>query len=97
MGKGKVVCGVGGMTHNATDAVLTADLVQQSEKLNGIGGCLLRGDDLHGNALVEVDGDVEGSIRGLQGGDSLGPHVLRGGHIGVLKDASLYFVSAAWN
>lgn len=69
--------------------MLLAKSVQKTEQLDGVGSSLLGGNDLDGQTLVEVNGDVERGIGGLEGGDGLGPHVLRGSDVGVLEHTGL--------
>lgn len=60
-------------TYDAANAVLLAEGVEQVEELDGLGDGLLGGDDLDGDTLVEVDGDVVGSIGGLHGAEGASP------------------------
>lgn len=53
--------------------MLLAKGIEQSEELKGISGGLLGSDDLDGKALVEVDGDVERGVGGLERADSTSP------------------------
>lgn len=82
-----------GKTHDTANTVLLTELVQEAEKLDSVGDGLLGSDDLDGNTLVEVNGNIEGLVRGIEGRDSLGPHILGRGHVGVLEHASLQVVS----
>jgi hypothetical protein len=71
---------------DTTDAVVETELVQRNEELNGVGVCLLGCDDLGGNTLLEVYGDVGGLVGCVEGRLGHGPHVLGRGDIGVLED-----------
>lgn len=62
-----------GETHDTADTVLLAKGVEQGEQLEGLGDRLRGSDDLDGDALVEVDRDVQGGVRGLHGADGAGP------------------------
>lgn len=75
--------------YDTANAVLLAELVEEAEELDRVGGSLLGSHDLDGNTLLEVDGDVGGLVRSVERRDSLGPHVLGGSDIGVLEHAGL--------
>lgn len=72
---------------DTTDAVGETELVERGEELNGVGVGLFGGDNLDGDALVEVDGDVSGLVGGVHGAVGHGPHVVGRGDVGVLKNA----------
>ena len=69
--------------------MLLAELVEKAEELDRVGSGLLRRYDLDGNTLLEVDGNIDGLIGGVQGRDGLRPHVIGRGRVGVLEHASL--------
>lgn len=71
---------------DAADAVHVAELVERDEELDRLGVGLVGGDELGGDTLLEVDGDVGGLVGGDEGRLGHGPHVIRRGDIGVLKD-----------
>lgn len=60
-------------THDTADTVLLAKGVEQGEQLERLGSRLGGSDDLDGDTLVKVDGDVEGGVGGLEGADGAGP------------------------
>lgn len=71
---------------DTADAVHVAELVERDEKLDRLGVGLLGGDELDGDTLLEVDGDVSGLVGGDEGRLGHGPHVIRRRDVGVLKD-----------
>jgi hypothetical protein len=71
---------------DATNTVCVAELVQRDEELDRVGVSLLGGDELNGDTLLEVNGDVSGLVGSVQRALSHGPHVIRRGDIGVLED-----------
>ena len=71
---------------DATDAVSETKLVERNEELDRVGVGLLWGDDLDGNTLLEVDGDVGGFVGSVERGVGHSPHVVGRRHVGVLED-----------
>lgn len=63
-----------------------AELVKSVEELDGVGVGGVGGDDLDGDTLLEVDGDVGGLVGGVHGVLSHGPHVGGGSVVRVLQD-----------
>lgn len=74
---------------DTADTVVVADLVEELEELNGASGLLAINDDLDGDTLLEVDGELLGSVGGVLGVNGAGPELLGGSVVGVLKDTGL--------
>lgn len=74
---------------NSANTVVVANLVQELEESNRVGLLTLRGDDLDGNTLLEVNGEVVGSIGGIDGVDGAGPELLRRRVVRVLENTGL--------
>ena len=72
---------------DAADAVGVAELVERGEELDAVGVRLLGCDELRGDALLEMDGNVGGLVGGRERRLRHGPHVVRGGDVGVFEDA----------
>lgn len=60
-------------TYDTADTMLLAKGVEQFEQLQGISDSLLGRDNLDGNALVEVNVDIERGVGGREGADSASP------------------------
>lgn len=74
---------------NTANTVGVAELVESVEELNGVGVCLLGSDELSGDTLLELDGDVGRLVRGVQRVGGHGPHVSGRGVVGVLQNTGL--------
>lgn len=74
---------------NTANTVVVTNLVEELEELNGASGLLAIDDDLDGDALLEVNGELLGSVGGVLGVDSAGPELLGRSVVGVLKDTGL--------
>lgn len=74
---------------DSANTVVVANLVQKLEQSNRVGNLTLGGDNLGGDTLLEVDGEVVGNIGSVGRVDGAGPELLGGRVVGVLKDTSL--------
>lgn len=66
-------CMMPDVTYDTADTVLLSKSIEQFEQFQGISCGLLGRDNLDGNALLEVDGDVQWCVRGGEGADSASP------------------------
>lgn len=74
---------------DSADTVSSSELVSGQEELNGLLDRLVALiDELDGDTLLELDGEVLWCVGGVGGVDSKLPHVLGGSGIGVLKNTS---------
>jgi hypothetical protein len=75
---------------DTSNSVAAGDSVGNQEEVEGLGnGLSVLVLKLDGKSLLELDGEVLGSVGGVTGVDGELPHVLGSLHVGVLKDSGL--------